>query len=304
VVPIVASPRLLSSMTGFARADGSNPLCSWTWEAKSVNAKGLDVRFRLGTGFDHLQGELRDRIQKQFSRGNISINLQTSWIRQTVFYNVNDHAIARLRVLIPDLSKAFPEATPPTIDGLLALKGVMEINDEQLNENTRACLDPDLIRDFETMLGQLHKNRLAEGAYLAKIIEEYLDQIDALRALAETLAETFPEIIKKRLLGQVRELVDEVPSLTEEKLAQEVALLMLRTDVREELDRIKAHLESARILLDDKCSVGRRLDFLCQEFNREANTLCSKSSHISLTQIGLDLKAKIEQMREQVQNIE
>ncbi|MEK9752176.1 MAG: YicC/YloC family endoribonuclease [Rhodospirillaceae bacterium] len=291
-------------MTGFARAEGSTGDCTWVWEAKSVNAKGLDVRCRLANGFDNLEPAVRDRVQTRFRRGNISVGLQLSWTRPSGAYRINSDALDGIRDALPKLKELFPDLAPATLDGLLQLKGVMEAGDEQLDADTREQLDAALLKDLDTALDGLGQARAAEGSHLHEVIGEQLSNIETLRHEAEALAASQPDAIKARLAEQVRELMDAVPALPAERLAQEAALLMLKADVREELDRLGAHCEAARGLLSDGQAVGRRFDFLCQEFNREVNTICSKSADIELTRVGLDLKAMIERMREQVQNVE
>ena len=291
-------------MTGFARAEGGTGDCTWVWEAKSVNAKGLDVRCRLPNGFDSLEAALRDRVQARFKRGNIAVGLQIGWTRPAATYRINAEVLEGVRDALPKLREMFPELAPASFDGLLQLKGVMEAGDEQLTPEAREKLEVALLADLDKALDGLGQARGAEGRHLYDVISEQLSGIEALHDAAEALAATQPDAIKARLADQVRELLDAVPPLPAERLAQEAAVLMLKADVREELDRLRAHCEAARGLLSDGQAVGRRFDFLCQEFNREVNTICSKSADIELTRVGLDLKAMIERMREQVQNVE
>lgn len=293
-----------NSMTGFARAEGGTAECTWVWEAKSVNAKGLDVRCRLAGGFENLEPVVRDRAQARFRRGNISIGLQLGWVRAGAVYRLNRDAIEGIRDALRELRRMFPDSAPPSLDGLLALKGVMEAGDDQLDEETRNALEAALLGALDMALDGLAQARAGEGQHLFEVIGGQLAGIDALRREAEKFAATQPDAIKARLAEQVRELIDAVPALPAERLAQEAAVLMLKADVREELDRLGAHCEAAAGLLSEQGAVGRRFDFLCQEFNREVNTICSKSADIELTRVGLELKAMIEQMREQVQNVE
>jgi uncharacterized protein (TIGR00255 family) len=291
-------------MTGFARSDGSVEECTWAWEAKSVNAKGLDVRCRIPSGFDSLEQKIREITQKRFQRGNISLNLQISWVRPSTVYQVNMQALQWVHDIMPELQSRFPDSAPPSIDGLLGIKGVVEAGDSQLNDDDRQAVEAALLADFDLLIDQLADVRAGEGEHLLAVINDQLQTISDLRQQAKSVASAQPEAIRKRLAEQVRELLDAVPALPEERLAQEAAVLMLKADVREELDRLNAHCEAARALLSDQGAVGRRLDFLCQEFNREANTVCSKSADIELSRTGLELKAVIEQMREQIQNVE
>jgi uncharacterized protein (TIGR00255 family) len=291
-------------MTGFARSDGGVEECTWVWEAKSVNAKGLDVRCRIPGGFDGLEQKVREITQKRFQRGNISINLQISWVRPSTVYQVNTQALQWVHDIMPELQARFPDSAPPSIDGLLGIKGVVEAGDSQLDDGSRQAVETALLADFELLLDQLVDVRAGEGQHLLDVINGQLQTINDLRQQAESVAAAQPKAIRQRLAEQVSELLDAVPALPEDRLAQEAAVLMLKADVREELDRLNAHCAAARALLSDQGAVGRRLDFLCQEFNREANTVCSKSADIELSRIGLELKAVIEQMREQIQNVE
>ena len=293
----------LNSMTGFARAEGSVEECAWVWEVKSVNAKGFDVRCRI-SGFDGIEQAVRERVHKRFQRGSLSVNLQVSWERQTTSFKINSEALDRVSEIIPKLQACFPDSQPLSLDGLFAVKGVVETSNDPLDENCRTSVENMLLDSFEALLERLAETRAEEGARLTEVIARQLHVISDLCQQAENVTAAQPEAIKNRLANQVRELMDQVPVLSEERLAQEAAMLMLKADVREELDRLASHCEAARALLSEDKAVGRRFDFLCQEFNREANTLCSKSTDIVLTRIGLELKATIEQMREQIQNVE
>jgi uncharacterized protein (TIGR00255 family) len=298
------APENFNSMTGFARAEGSAGDSTWVWEAKSVNAKGLDVRCRLANGFESIEPVVRDRTQARFRRGNITIGLQVARTRPVAAYRINTEALEGVRDALPKLREMFPDLAPASLDGLLQLKGVMEAGDENLVADAREALEAALLADLDAMLESLAQARTAEGRHLHEVLAEQLSAIDKLRREAENLASAQPDAIKTRLAEQVSELLGAVPALPAERLAQEAAVLMLKADVREELDRLGAHCEAARGLLSDGQAVGRRFDFLCQEFNREVNTICSKSVDIGLTRVGLDLKAMIERMREQVQNVE
>jgi uncharacterized protein (TIGR00255 family) len=293
----------LKSMTGYARTDGSNEDCAWVWEVRSVNAKGLDVRSRLGQ-FDGLEPRVREIAQARFQRGNVSVNLQINWARPTTVYQINMEVLEQMQGAMADIHARFPDCAPPSIDGLLGLRGVVETGETELDEDRRAALEQALLADLETALDHLAEVRGTEGAHLHQVIEGQLANINDFCRQTEALAAAQPKAIRSRLAAQVAELMDAVPALPEERLAQEAAMLMLKADVREELDRLAAHCEAASTLLSEKGAVGRKLDFLCQEFNREANTVCSKSADIELTRVGLGLKAVIEQMREQVQNVE
>lgn len=294
----------ISSMTGFAVARGQEEDCSWTWEVKSVNGKGRDIRCRLPSGFDGLDMGSRERAARRFRRGNIVLQLMIKRKPGTGGFGVNREVLDRVLSLLPDIRKRVPEAAPPAIDGLLALPGVIEAVAEDPSAEDRQALEDALQTGLEEALDSLVAARAGEGARLAVVLDGQLDQIEALCREIGSQAAAQPEAIRERLRSQVAELLEAVPALAEERLAQEAALLMTKADVREELDRLEAHLEAARGLMKEDEPIGRRLDFLCQEFNREANTLCAKSADMALTRLGLDLKAAIEQFREQVQNIE
>jgi uncharacterized protein (TIGR00255 family) len=293
-------------MTGFARSEGSQDGFSWAWELKSVNGKSLDLRLRLPPGFDHIEPQLRSTLAAQLKRGNISANLSVLQAKPSGGgIRINRDALDQILALVDELSGT-TSAAAPRLDGLLSLRGVLESTEEEptdtaeLRERRSLCV----LAGWETALAQLVKAREAEGARLAAIVRERLDEISALAHAAERSAAAQPAALKDRLRALVAALLEASSSLPEERLAQEAALLVARADVREELDRLRAHLAAAGELLGEGAMIGRRFDFLCQEFNREANTLCSKSADVELTRIGLALKAAIEQLREQIQNIE
>jgi uncharacterized protein (TIGR00255 family) len=290
-------------MTGFARAEGHEGPLSWAWELKSVNSKSLDLRFRLPPGFDALELPLRALVTQRLKRGSISANLSVARAGGAGNIRVNREALAVVIRLANELA-AEVEAAPPRIDGLLALRGVLESGDEAPDEAARERQMKLLNDGFARALDGLAAMRLGEGMRLDAVLTERLDEIASLVKDAEGAAATQPAAIKVRVQELIAALTDAVPALPEERLAHEAALVIAKADVREELDRLHAHLDAARGMMKEGGAIGRRFDFLCQEFNREANTLCSKSADLELTRIGLALKAAIEQLREQVQNIE
>lgn len=294
----------LNSMTGFARSQGANDFCTWVWEAKSVNAKGLDARLRLPSGFEALEAEFHKRVKTLFSRGNISLSLNLNWKRPNSAHHVNMDTVERLLELLPEIQARSPAIAPATMDGLLAVKGVIEWIEAPLDDDDQSALHKEFLLALDEVLGALADNRTKEGGQLMNVLTTQLATIDKLSVQAEAQTSMQPAAIKARLVDQVRELIDMLPALPEDRLAQEAAIMMLKADVREELDRLKAHIVAARELLAQDGAIGRQFDFLCQEFNREANTLCSKSADVELTRIGLALKSVIDQMREQVQNVE
>ncbi len=294
----------LGSMTGFARAQGETGAMSWVWELRSVNGRGLDVKLRLPPGLDALEPGLREAVGKAAKRGNISGTCSVK--REAAAGLVPDLAVLeRLKELAIDLADNIPGALPPRAELLLALPGVLRpVASQDESDEQRAELHAAVQAGFGVALTALLEARAGEGARLAAIIAGLLDEIAALRGHAAEAAAAQPGLHHARLTAQLAELTGATPSLPEDRIAQEVALLATKSDVREELDRLAAHIEAARALLAEGNAVGRRLDFLMQEFNREANTLCSKSVSLPLTAIGLKLKAAIEQLREQVQNVE
>jgi len=298
----------ISSMTGFATSEGSNEKCVWSWEGKSVNAKGLDVRLKLPRGFEFLEAKIRESANKQFKRGNIYINLDVSWVTINAGIALNADALESVLGAIATLQEKAKtkgiELTPPTPDGILGLRGVLEQSDERVGDEELLGLEKELLAGFDVMVAQLLESRNREGAKLADILSEQINLIEKLSNNATKVAATQPDAIRARLKEQVEILMADVSGIDEARLASEAALLMTKADIREELDRIASHVTAAKGLLGESAPVGRRMDFLCQEFNREANTLCSKSSDVQLTNIGLELKSVIEQFREQVQNIE
>jgi uncharacterized protein (TIGR00255 family) len=294
----------ISSMTGFARAAASDERLAWTWEARSVNGRSLDVRCRVPPGFDQLESAARAAVGKRFSRGNVSLTLAVERKAGAARVAINRDALDQVLALVKDL-EGRTNAAPPRIDGLLAVRGVVEtVEDADEPDAIRAARDGAMMKTLDQALSQLHAAREAEGRALAATLAAHLREIEELTRAAADSAATQPAAIKARLEAQLAELLGAQPALPAERLAQEVALLATRGDVREELDRLVAHIAAAHALLADTGAVGRRLEFLAQEFNREANTLCSKSADIALTQTGLALKAVIDRLREQSANIE
>ena len=290
-------------MTGFARSGGERGAYAWTWELKSVNGRGLDLRCRMPSGHDALEPQVRSAAGKRFQRGNITINLQLQQTAGEGTVRINDAVLTQLVEVMQDLETRIV-ASPPRLDGLLALRGVMEIAEPEESESEREARERDMLANLNDALDALAAARQAEGERLAAILTAQLAEIETLVGAAAEAAEAQPAALKARLHEQVKALLDEEPALPEERLTQEVALLTMKADVREEIDRLGSHLAAARELLAAGNEVGRRLDFLAQEFNREANTLCAKSAGAELTAIGLDLKAVIDRLREQTQNIE
>ncbi len=294
----------ISSMTGYARVSGDQNGLSWVWEIKSVNGKGLDVRTRLPPGYDFLDLPVRDAVQKRLKRGNVTVNLNITHKTQASAVAVNEALLDQLIALSRRWQEKAPDLAAPRLDGLLALRGVLESGEAAEAASEDSEISKTLLTDCGKALVQLEAMRGDEGKRLGEVLTEQLNEIAFLVTDAVGSAALDPAQLKAKLRQQVAALLEAGAPISEERLAQEVALQIGRADVREELDRLGAHLTAARKMLAATEPVGRKLDFLCQEFNREANTLCSKSNDIQLTRIGLGLKAAIEQFREQVQNIE
>ncbi|WP_282609637.1 YicC/YloC family endoribonuclease [Pelagibius sp. Alg239-R121] len=294
---------VLSSMTGFSRKDGGDGSATWSWEIKSVNGRNLDLRCRLANGYEDLDPIIRTAMSESFARGNFQLNLTLDHAKQTTSFQVNREVLAQLKEVIGELECEIPSA-PARLDGLLGLRGVIEtVEDVETEEQVQARKQ--IIReDLMSAISGLRDARREEGQRLDGVVRRMLTHIAELIDTATGLATVQPDALRTRLREQVAALLEASPALPEERLAQEAALLITKADIREELDRLRSHVEAAQELLDQAGPCGRRLDFLCQEFNREANTLCSKSSDVELTRIGLELKATIEQFREQIQNLE
>ncbi|WP_298163536.1 YicC/YloC family endoribonuclease [Brevundimonas sp.] len=288
-------------MTGFGRADGA--LDGWTWsvEARSVNGRNLEVRFRGPNGFDNLERLAKSAGQARLSRGQVTIGIQARRAPgDASALKVNEAVLARYLHLANQLAEE--GATPPSADGLLALRGVLDADEEAEDPEARAPIEAAMAATVEQALDALKISREREGAQLRPVIEDFVSRIEGLVAAAETEAAAQTEAVRDRFARRMAELAPDAPGL-QDRIVLEAAALATRADVREELDRLTAHVASARALLDQP-PAGRKLDFLMQEFMREANTLCSKSATTALTATGLDLKAVIEQLREQVQNVE
>ena len=291
----------ISGMTGFGRADGAADGWTWSVEARSVNGRNLEVRFRGPNGFDELERLTKAAAQTRFARGQVTLGLQARRARAAdVAVVVNEPLLARYLALANQLAEE--GATPPSADGLLALRGVIEAPEEEDDAETRAAVQAEMAKTIEMALDALKTSRLGEGAQLQPVLQDFVARIEALVAQAEAEAEGQVEAIRERFTRRISELAPEAPGL-EDRIFLEAAALASKADVREELDRLTAHVAAARQLLGQP-PAGRKLDFLMQEFMREANTLCSKSATTALTALGLELKAVIEQLREQVQNVE
>ncbi|WP_336742772.1 YicC/YloC family endoribonuclease [Aureimonas altamirensis] len=292
----------VASMTGFARAEANHGDWRIVWELRSVNGKSLDIRLRLPAGLESLELDARRKPAAYLTRGNIQMSLQLQRGAVAPQRAINRQAlmayVAEARWLVTE-----GHASPPTADGLLALKGVLDAAPDEAPE-AEAELASAALETLDNALQELAAARAAEGAEIAGVLLRRLDEMGALAAAAEADPARTPDAIRARLRSQVEVLLAATATVDEGRLAQEAALLATRADIREELDRLNAHIAAARALLSEGGAIGRRLDFLSQEFNRESNTLCAKSNAASLTAIGLQLKVVVDQFKEQVQNIE
>jgi uncharacterized protein (TIGR00255 family) len=292
----------IASMTGFARAEGALDGIAWAWELRSVNGRTLEMRFRLPNGWDNMEAGWRDLAGKALKRGNVTANLTLKRQSETRL-ELDPAALEQVLAIATDLHHRIPGSNPPSPEALLSLPGVLRQAQADLQQEKDAAA-ADVQAGFAAALADLVAARQAEGDRLATVLNRQLDEIATLRDTATTQAAGQPAAQRARMLDNLQTLLREMPGLSEERIAQEVALLASRSDVREELDRLSSHITAAHDLMKEAVNIGRKLDFLIQEFNREANTLCSKSASGPLTATGLKLKAAIEQLREQVQNIE
>lgn len=293
----------LSSMTGFARADGAHASYRWTWELKSVNAKGLEIRLRLPPGWDSVEVAARARAAESLTRGTVYGTLTAKREGVPPVVRVNEPVLAAILAAMGNVAGRI-DAAPASLDGVLGLKGVIEVIDQEESEDERRAAEASFVAGFVTALAGLAEMRRHEGAALGALLIQRLDEIAALTARAEGVPGRKSDMIRERLKEQVALLLEASERFDADRLHQEAILIAAKVDVREELDRLTAHVTQGRRLLEQGGAVGRRLDFLAQELNREANTLCSKSNDVELTNIGLELKSVVEQFREQVQNLE
>jgi uncharacterized protein (TIGR00255 family) len=290
-------------MTGFARGHGVAGTYAWAWELKSVNAKGLDVKLRLPPGWEAIEPPVRAKAAETLSRGSVFASLTVSRDGAAPVARVNEAALAAVLAAVNDLAKRVPGAMP-SLDGILALKGVMEVSEAEETEVERSAAEAAVIAGFAGVLNGLVEMRRTEGQSLGKLLTARLSEIGTLAGRAEAAPGRKPESIKARLAAQVAELLDASQRFDADRLHQEAILLASKIDIREELDRLAAHVAQGEKLIAGGGPIGRKLDFLAQELNRESNTLCAKANDLELTNIGLELKAVVEQFREQVQNLE
>ena len=297
------APMQLHSMTGFARADGNAVGFRWTWEIRSVNGKGLDLRFRLPPGFERLDAPVREHTTAHLTRGNIQATLTVVGESAAARIRINQDVLGEVLSAMNQIAERV-DARPPTLDGILAIRGVVETAEGEMLAETRDALDAAILSGLVRVLSNLVAMRASEGEAIATVLKARLVELAKLTRAAEASPARTPEVIQARLAEQVAALLDAAPALDPDRLHQEAVLLATKADIREEIDRLDAHVVAAGDLLAKGGPVGRRLDFLAQEFNRETNTLCAKSNDRTLTAIGLDMKAVVDQLREQIQNLE
>jgi uncharacterized protein (TIGR00255 family) len=293
----------LSSMTGFARGHGVSGSYAWSWELKSVNAKGFDLRFRVPQGWDAVEAPARAKAAEALARGTVYANLSIARQDVAPTVRINESVLQAIINVLKGLDGKI-DAAAPRLDGILAMKGVMEVVDPVEDEAERLTAEAAAVASFTDVLRGLAEMRHHEGEALGRILSGRLDEISALSKRADASAARRPDAVKARLAEQVAVLLATSDRFDPDRLHQEAVLIAAKADVREELDRLGAHVAQARHLLSQGTAVGRKLDFLSQELNREANTLCAKSNDVELTNLGLELKGVVEQFREQVQNLE
>ena len=293
----------LSSMTGFARSHGTSGPYAFEWELKSVNAKGFDFRIRLPPGWDEIEAPIRKRSADVLSRGTVYANLTVKRANAASVVRINEDVLASVLKVATELSGKI-DAVAPSIDGLLSVKGVLEVGEPETDEAEEKAAKTAAAEAFEQALRSLVDMRKREGTALGQILSQRMTEIESLAHKAEAAPGRRPDAVKARLAEQIAALLETSDRFDEDRLSQEAILIAAKADIREELDRIASHVAQARELIGKGGPIGRRLDFLAQEFNREVNTCCSKSNDLELTNIGLEMKNVVEQFREQVQNLE
>lgn len=293
----------LQSMTGFSRTQGQFEDTAWVWEMRSVNGKGLDFRLRVPSGFEAVEVAGRNLLAQYFKRGNIQISLSITQSASVALPHINQEAVTSLLEAAKELQKKVGGELPNAAE-LMAMRGVVELSEKQLDEETIKKRNAAILESLDHAAKSLVAMRQSEGQAIAKVLSEQVAKISQLHLAIEANEARRPEAIKKQLQFQVDKLIENNSDFDEQRLYQEVAILAAKSDLQEELDRLVVHVKAASDLLSGEGPVGRRLDFLAQEFNRECNTICSKSNSAQVTSIGLEMKLTIDQFREQLQNME
>ncbi len=293
----------LQSMTGFARREGSSGRYRWAWELRSVNGKGLDLRLRVPAGMERFETEVRRLAGERFARGNIQASLTVAINENQVEAVINKDALSAVLALREELGAVLDPA-PLRLDALLAIRGLVDFREAEDSAEAAAARDLSIMEGFAGALQDLVSMREREGQALSEVLNGQVDQIAALAAIVEADPSRSPQEIARRLAAQVALLLEGTAGLDRDRLHAEAALLATKADLREEVDRLKAHVVAAREMLASGGPIGRKLDFLAQEFNRESNTICSKSNAAAITAAGIELKVVIDQFREQIQNLE
>ncbi len=298
----------IASMTGFARSNGSLQTAeeniNWMWEIKTVNGKSFDMKTKLPTGYEDLAMVIKNTAASYINRGSISAMLEINSETNAKKVKIDTDLLQKLTEEALTLSEKYSgKIAQPRASELMSLRGVIELEDTQLSESEKETLRDKILADFADLCSRLRQDRESEGKKIKVALEAILDKITTIVANIEQAADSLPEKIKEKLQEMLKQYTADV-QINEDRMAQEIVFLVTRADIREEIDRLKAHIKTATQLLNSDEAVGRRLDFLCQELNREANTTCSKSADIAITDWGMELKSLIEQFREQVQNIE
>ncbi|MFC3165178.1 YicC/YloC family endoribonuclease [Ciceribacter thiooxidans] len=294
----------LQSMTGFARSEGTSGRYRWAWELRSVNGKGLDIRLRLPGGMEALEVEVRHRLSEALSRGNLQVTLSVTISENRVEAVVNEEALAAVLKLRDALGSSVVDPSPMRLDALLGIRGLVEFREAVDSEEIIAARDAAILEGLSKAVAALGDMRRREGEALGRLLAGHVDRIEELARRVEADPSRSPEEIARKLEAQLQALLESAPSLDRDRLHAEAALIATKADLREEIDRLKAHVGAARELLAEGGPIGRKLDFLAQEFNRESNTICSKSNAVAVTSAGIELKVVIDQFREQVQNLE
>jgi uncharacterized protein (TIGR00255 family) len=293
----------LKSMTGFGRAGGQDGEAVWTWEIRTLNHRGLDIRLRLPQGYEEFELRLRETIAKRIARGSCAVSLNLKAAALGADLRLNEPALIQLAEIAERARVLTKRTEPPSLDVLLGMRGVIELSEMTPGETALPFRDA-LLKTFDIALESVVVARRAEGARLEAILSEKIGEIEMLAREAELAPERRPEAVAERLRVQIQRLLSETAALDETRLYQEAAFLAAKADIEEEIKRLQAHIVAARALIAADEPAGRKLEFLAQEFQREANTLCSKSNATAITQVGLRLKTAIDQFREQVQNVE